>query len=244
MATRPTRPPRSTREYYDEFAGWYERKRAHGYHALVDRLEADLACRYARGGDALEAGCGTGLILRRVAEVARSAQGIDLSRGMLALAADRRLRVAQGDLGALPFPDARFDLVYSFKVLAHVQPIQRALAELARVTRPGGHLLLEFYNAWSLRHLVRRLRPGLAISEHTHDREVYTRYDRLADVRRWLPPEVEVIGLRGVRVLSPLPHLHGLPVTGPIMGALERWAADMPGLRRFGGFLIVIAKKR
>ncbi|HJZ83926.1 MAG TPA: class I SAM-dependent methyltransferase [Polyangia bacterium] len=235
---------RPAREYYDEFADWYERERAGpGYHALIDGLEAELACRYGAGAGVLEAGCGSGLILQRVALVARRAHGVDLSRGMLARADERGLAVAQSDLCALPFPAHHFDLVYSFKVLAHVEPIERALSELVRVTRPGGHLLLEFYNPRSLRYLVRRLRPPRPISERTREDAVFTRFDTLGDVKRYLPPGVTVLGVRGVRVLTPLPQLHKLPLLGRVLGALETWAADAPALRRLGGFLIVIARK-
>ena len=57
----------ATRAYYDEFSNWYERDRGHGYHALIDDLEVEIATPYARDGRVLEVGCGTGLILSRLA---------------------------------------------------------------------------------------------------------------------------------------------------------------------------------
>jgi SAM-dependent methyltransferase len=143
----------------------------------------------------------------------------------------------------VPFPDAHFDLVYSFKVLAHVRPIEEAVHELVRVTKPGGHLLLEFYNSWSLRHVIKRLRPPLRVSEKRKDDEVYTRYDDLASIRRMLPADAEIIGLRGVRVFAALPQALRAPVLGPALTRLETWAADAPALRRLGGFLIVIVRR-
>ncbi|MEM9491608.1 MAG: class I SAM-dependent methyltransferase, partial [Myxococcota bacterium] len=59
--------PLDNRTYYDDFAGWYERQRGHGYHQLIDDLEVDVLARYGRGGRILEVGCGTGLILGRAA---------------------------------------------------------------------------------------------------------------------------------------------------------------------------------
>jgi SAM-dependent methyltransferase len=235
---------RENQSYYDEFAAGYEAERHHGYHALVDDLESELACRYGAGGDVLEAGCGTGLILRRVHAVARSAYGADLSRGMLAGTTRRGLPCVQATLTTLPFARERFDLVYSFKVLAHVEPIADALAELARVTRPGGRLLLEFYNQRSLRYWIRRLRPPLAISARTREDAVFTRFDTIETIRQVLPEEVAIEGVRGVRVLTPVPHAFRLPGVGPLLSRAERWAADAPRLRDFGGFLIVIARKR
>jgi ubiquinone/menaquinone biosynthesis C-methylase UbiE len=232
-----------TKEYYDDFASWYERERSFGYHALVDRLEAELACRYGVGGRVLEAGCGTGLILQHVRAVAKEAHGLDLSRGMLERAVSRELSCVQGSVTHVPFPDDHFDLVYSFKVLAHVHDIVGAVAELVRVTRPGGHLLLEFYNSWSLRHVIKRLRPPIRISARRKDDEVYTRYDDLSSIRRILPAGTEIVGLRGVRVFAALPQALRAPVIGPLLTRLETWAADAPALRRLGGFLIVVIRK-
>ena len=81
--------------YYDEFADWYERDRHRGYHRMLDDLEVETVKRYGAGTDVLEAGCGTGLILHRTAEFARSAVGIDLSSGMLKRARERGLDVVR-----------------------------------------------------------------------------------------------------------------------------------------------------
>src|SRR5262245_38691201 len=143
-----------TRAYYDEFAARYEDRRDGrdhgGYHDLLDALEADMVRRYGTGSDVLEVGCGTGLVLARIREFARAATGVDLSPGMLAKARARGLDVREGSATELPFGDHAFDVVCSFKVLAHVRDVRRALAEMARVTRPRGVVLAEFYNPRSL----------------------------------------------------------------------------------------------
>jgi len=230
-------------DYYDEFAEWYERERGKGYHQLIDDLEVDLVERYGRGAEVLEVGCGTGLILERVARFAEHAWGIDLSAGMLEKARARKLDVARASVVDLPFADERFDVVYSFKVLSHVEPIREALAEMARVTRRGGYLLLEFYNRMSLRYLIKRVKPAHAISDRVKDTAIFTRYDTLADVRSYLPPGCHVVTLRGVRVITPSAALHRLPTVGALLGRVERGVADAPLLRRLGGFLIVVAQK-
>lgn len=231
------------RDYYDEFSQRYEERRHHGYHALIDRLEIDLAVRFAEGRDVLEAGCGTGLILRALAQKARRAVGIDLSAGMLSHARGRGLDVVQASITDLPFADESFDVVCSFKVLAHIEQIERAVQEMSRVTRPGGHLVLEFYNPYSLRGLVKRLKPATAISHRVDDEAVYTRYDTLGDVERLLPPGHTIIDLRGVRVLTPAAVVFDIAPVGRMLGWLERLAADAPGLRRLGGFLIAVVRK-
>jgi SAM-dependent methyltransferase len=152
--------------------------------------------------------------------------------------------VVQGSATALPYPDASFDLVYSFKVLAHVADIRTALAEMARVTRPGGHVLAEFYNALSLRYLIKKLKPPTAISEQTRDDAVYTRYDTPARIKRHLPPTLAYRTMRGVRIVTPVSHVHRLPGLGGLMRRAEERLADLPGARALGGFLIVVAQRQ
>src|SRR3954454_427266 len=162
MSAAPT-----TQDYYDRFSATYEAERHHGYHRLIDELELGLIRKYGAGRDVFEAGCGTGLLLKEAAAVARSAVGLDLSRGMLGPARARGLKVVQGSVTHVPLPSQSFDLVYSMKVLAHIPPIEAAVAELARLTRPGGHLLLEFYNPLSLPYLAKRLGGPGRIAEGT-----------------------------------------------------------------------------
>jgi ubiquinone/menaquinone biosynthesis C-methylase UbiE len=150
----------------------------------------------------------------------------------------------QGSLTDVPLPSASVDLVYSMKVLAHVPPIAQALAELSRLCRPGGHLLLEFYNPWSLRYLAKRAGGPGHIAEGTTEKDVYTRFDTLAAARSYLPADVEFVGVRGVRVVTPSSHVFAIPSLGRLFSWAERKACDAPLLRNLGGFLILIARKR
>jgi ubiquinone/menaquinone biosynthesis C-methylase UbiE len=232
------------RAYYDEFAGWYEKERHLPYHRMLDDLEVDLVERYAYGKTVLEVGCGTGLILHRVARFARSAVGIDLSGGMLVKAQQRGLRVAQASATALPIATASVDVAYSFKVLAHIPDIQGAMREMARVVRPGGWVLAEFYNARSLRRLVKAVKPPSAVSSTTHDEHVFTRYDDAAAIRSYLPPELTWAATRGIRVITPVAKLHEIPVLGAAVRWVEHQLADLPGARDVGGFLVACCQRQ
>ena len=232
------------RAYYDDFAGWYERERHLPYHRMLDDLEVELVARYGTRKDVLEVGCGTGLILERVAGFARTARGIDLSPGMLARAVARGLAVAQASATALPIATASVDVAYSFKVLAHVPDLAAALREMARVVRPGGWVLAEFYNARSLRRLVKALKPPTAVSETTHDEHVFTRYDDAAAIRSYLPPELDWVTTRGIRVITPVAKVLELPVLGPAVRWAEHRLADLPGARGAGGFLVACCRRR
>ncbi|HEX4419937.1 MAG TPA: class I SAM-dependent methyltransferase [Kofleriaceae bacterium] len=232
------------RAYYDDFAGWYEKERHLPYHRMLDDLEVELVERYAAGKDLLEVGCGTGLILHRTARIARSAAGIDLSGGMLMKAQQRGLRVAQGSATALPIATGSIDVAYSFKVLAHIPDIAGAMREMARVVRPGGWVLAEFYNARSLRRLVKALKSPSAVSATTNDEHVFTRYDDPAAIRGYLPPELDWVASRGIRVITPVAKILEVPVLGSAVRWAEHRLADLPGVRSVGGFLVACCRRR
>jgi ubiquinone/menaquinone biosynthesis C-methylase UbiE len=236
----------SNRKYYDAFAEGYEDHRGEndpgGYHELVDELESGFVERFAAARDLLEVGCGTGLLLRRFARFTKSAKGVDLSPGMLERARERGLDVVEGSATALPFGDASFDVVCSFKVLAHVPDIGTALREMARVTRPGGHVLAEFYNPHSLRGLVKRFGPAGRIAASAHESNVYTRFDSPRAVSALVPPGCSIVTARGVRIATPTAHVMKSTVGRKFFGGVERLLCDSP-LRVFGGFYIVALQK-
>ena len=236
----------ATRAYYDEFSKSYEQHRrpndGNGYHALVDDLEVELCARYGTGRDLLECGCGTGLILERLAEFGRRAAGIDLSPGMLELARARGLEVKEGSVTALPFADASFDVTCSFKVLAHVPDIGKALSEMARVTRPGGVVLAEFYNPLSFRGLAKRLGPAGKISSRTRESAVYTRFDAPWVVPRLLPPNTRIEAARGIRIVTPAAVAMRIPGLRGLLRHAERRLCDSPAAF-LGGFYVAVIRK-
>ncbi|HEY1955195.1 MAG TPA: class I SAM-dependent methyltransferase [Polyangiaceae bacterium] len=235
------------RDYYDEFSAAYEARRRpndpNGYHALVDDLEIEVVERYGQGRDVLECGCGTGLLLERIRSFARRAQGIDLSPGMLDKARARGLDVREASVTDIPFPDASFDVACSFKVLAHVEDIRAALAEMTRVTRPGGVVLAEFYNPLSLRGLVKRLGPAGRVSHKTRESAMYTRFDAPWKIEALFPPGVHIEARWGVRIVTPAALAMRVPGLRAILPRVERRLAPTPAAY-FAGFHVVVARKR
>jgi ubiquinone/menaquinone biosynthesis C-methylase UbiE len=231
------------RAYYDDFAATYERGRDRGYHALVDEIEASVLIPFAREKRVLEVGCGTGLVLGRVAAVAREAVGVDLSPGMLSVARQRGLEVREGSATELPFAEATFDVVCSFKVLAHVPELDRALSEIDRVLVPGGVAVLEFYNRRSLRYLGRLAAGARAIGRAHRESDISTRWDTLRSIERRLPRSLRPIDHHGVRIVTPFAALHEVPLVRAVLGSAERRFAHGP-LAKFGGFLVIVAQKR
>lgn len=102
------------------------------------------------GGQALINGCGTGLYLQKLAPFYDRVWGIDIEPRYLEAV---RLRIppqeaVRGACEYLPWPDQSMDLVFSHEVLEHVADDRRAMAEMARVIKPGGYIVLFVPNRW------------------------------------------------------------------------------------------------
>jgi len=236
----------ANRDYYDSFSRQYERHRGNndpgGYHELLDELEAEFVRRFGAGGDILEVGCGTGLVLARIASFARSARGVDLSPGMLEKARERGLDVVEGSATSLPFADNSFDATCSFKVLAHVPEIEKALSEMARVTRPGGTVIAEFYNPFSFRGLVKHLTPPRAIAQDAHEGQVFTRFDSPKRAQELAPSGCQFVCSRGIRIFTPTAHAMRIPGLRILLRLAETRLCDSPA-KVFGGFYAAAYKK-
>ena len=106
------------------------------------RLERCLTALHDAHGDLLEVGCGAGRNLRAFAHYRPDLrlQGVDISTRALeeAWQAGGPIIYKLGDALNLPYADASFDIVVLFDVLEHVPDVGRAVAEVARVLRPGG----------------------------------------------------------------------------------------------------------
>jgi SAM-dependent methyltransferase len=102
------------------------------------------------GSTVLDAGCGAGRWSIQVAARGGRVVGLDAGRSVEIAHRNGRpwgLECVQGDVSALPFASASFDLVYSLGVLHHVDATERAAAELVRTLRPGGLCLVYVYYA-------------------------------------------------------------------------------------------------
>jgi len=102
-------------------------------------------------GSALDVGCGTGVLAARLADSGYEMVGVDPSEGMLRVLEEKtsRVRAVRASGPALPFPDDSFDLVLSVAVMHHIaaaDEVRRTLAEMVRVTRRGGRILVWDHN--------------------------------------------------------------------------------------------------
>jgi ubiquinone/menaquinone biosynthesis C-methylase UbiE len=143
---------------------------AEDYDTFIDRLAGPLAerlCELARiapGAHVLDVGCGTGVATRRAA--ARTGAtgrvlGIDISPGMIEAArrnTNSHVDLAVMDAEALEFEPGSFDAVVSLCAVLHFPSLERAIAEMHRVLKPGGTLAVAFGRP--------RPESGMALARH------------------------------------------------------------------------------
>jgi ubiquinone/menaquinone biosynthesis C-methylase UbiE len=128
----------------------------------------------------LDAGCGDCAHSIRLAKRGFLVEAIDVSETVLELARENikargfedRIHIQHGNLLALPFEDGTFSYALCGGVLMHIPDVDKAIAELARVLRAGGTLVVSETNMYSLeaivlRNLKRLLRKGKAVLKRT-----------------------------------------------------------------------------
>ncbi len=134
------------------------------------RIFFDLLDRELRGESALrvlEVGCGAGGMLGPLQRYG-TVHGLDIDRDYVQYCAQRGFqRVLCGSGYELPFPDASFDLVCLFDTIEHIPEEQLAMAEIARVLKPGGRVFFSvpaYQWLWSqndkIAHHCRRYTAG------------------------------------------------------------------------------------
>ncbi len=145
--TSEARPSQQRPDHYDSFADAYARANENG---LFTRWYARPAVLHALGDvtgrRVLDAGCGAGPLLADLEERGATVSGFDASPEMIRLARQRLgseadLTVADLTL-SLPYDDESFDDAAAVLVLHYLEDWSRPLAELRRVLRPGGRLIV------------------------------------------------------------------------------------------------------
>jgi SAM-dependent methyltransferase len=122
-------------------------------------VEKYLAHRLRPDAEVLSVGCGPGVVLAAVARTDSSikATGVDVSAERVRQAIARnqgnpRMQFVPGDAQAMEFPSNRFDLVYCRMLMQYLREKQKAVAEMTRVCKPGGTVLLQDLDGQLLWH--------------------------------------------------------------------------------------------
>ena len=165
--------------------------------------------KYVIGEKILDAGCGEGITLEKLVKQFPKAEieGIDIDPENVVICRDHNLPVREASVLDLPYEDATFDTCLFIEVIEHLHQPEKALSDLARVTKPGGRVIVVYPVDWAMR-LARII--CLKFKEAAFDP---------GHVRQWRAREVKPImqryGLTPIVELS-LPlwpfMLHGLVV--------------------------------
>ncbi|MGE0765705.1 MAG: class I SAM-dependent methyltransferase [Hyphomicrobiaceae bacterium] len=148
----------------------YEQWRQSDLGAITEDLQSRLLLRLIGGVASkavLDVGCGDGTFAIELAQRGGSVSAIDASCEMIdaarKIAKARQVQIAfdVSAAQALPFPQASFDVVVAKTVLCFVDDAAPVFAELARVLRPGGKLVIGELGRWSTWAASRRIRSWL-----------------------------------------------------------------------------------
>ena len=146
-------------DWPDRYDLWFETQVGkavlrHESELILDMLQP------GRGEHILDAGSGTGIFTREFLARGADVVGLDISYAMLRRAADKNAvfarRVVTADMARLPFGDCAFDKTVSVTAIEFIADERRAVAELFRVTKRGGVIVVATLNSLSLWALQRR----------------------------------------------------------------------------------------
>lgn len=162
--------PREASAESDSLVKSYSRWRSSRLGQITDRLEERLVLELlgdVKGLDVLDVGCGDGALASAMSRRGGRVTGLDPGSRMLQAARRRAeaesvdLHLVPGRAEALPFADATFDRVVAVTVLCFIPQADQAIAEMARVLKPGGRLVIGELGRWSLWAAIRRIRAWL-----------------------------------------------------------------------------------
>jgi ubiquinone/menaquinone biosynthesis C-methylase UbiE len=115
------------------------------------------------GKKVLEIGCGQGADLYEFARHGAEVYGCDMTRKHCQISREflnclgKTAHIVQADARSLPYSSNSFDLVYSFGVLLLIKELDAAINEIHRVLKPGGSVIVMFYNRLSLHYYLKTL---------------------------------------------------------------------------------------
>lgn len=161
-------------------SAWHEAQRRAGLQGTLREMAArgthdkvlELLARHAppeRRPDALDIGAGAGALSRKLADGGWRVAACDLYPDAFAA---EGIECRGVDGGRLPYPDAHFDIAVAVELLEHIEAHEALFAEVWRVLRPGGLLLITTPNILSLKSRVAFLLTGYPYSFPTLDPSV------------------------------------------------------------------------
>jgi 2-polyprenyl-3-methyl-5-hydroxy-6-metoxy-1,4-benzoquinol methylase len=134
-----------TKEHYDQLAPSYiELRQPYGAQRRRDTI-FDL-CRLLEIGYLLDAGAADGMMSGRLADLGWSVTAVDISARLLKLPLERSFSQVVADVETMPLRDSIFDLVVCTEVFEHLADYRRAVQEISRIMKSGGHAVVSVPN--------------------------------------------------------------------------------------------------
>ena len=217
--------------------GSYIRWRSSRLGAITDRLEQALLLELLgplTGKMLLDVGCGDGALAAVLARGGARVTGLDADPAMVAAARQRAKReavpltVVEGKGEALPFPSDKFDVTLAVTSLCFIPDATQAIAEMARVLKPGGRLVIGELGRWSLWSLQRRVRSWLG--SPTWRAAAFRTAGELRSLMR--AAGLDVIAIRGAAYYPPFAP------AAELLAPLDSWLGRTTS---FGAAFIVVA---
>ncbi|MBV1879113.1 MAG: class I SAM-dependent methyltransferase [Pseudomonadales bacterium] len=105
---------------------------------------------FKRGGIALDVGCGNGKFVQKLSALGWQASGVEFSESAAKAGISAGLKITVGTLEEAQYPDASFDLISARHLIEHLPNPVQFMAEITRLLRPGGRLLIRTPNSNAL----------------------------------------------------------------------------------------------
>lgn len=239
------------------------------YAKFLENWDAGFYAKYAGalrpatpGGRALDVGCGVGQVVARLTAEGFEAHGVDVSEPNIGRALKHSPLCRLYDGRRLPFENGAFDTVGALNVLEHVEEPEAFLAELVRVARPGGRVVVSSPNFLrvlgpgyhprmrGLGNRWRNLRGLLARRRALTGPAATVRFERMPPIMRqpFQPDDDAIIATNPVEIAAGLARsgavLERVDCTDRVVPALLEWLLNATPLRWAMLNAFVVARKR
>lgn len=201
---------KSKEQIKSELAGQYYGKTAEEYDSIraddprrraVIEIQKNITRSFLKDAgksNILDVACGTGRFFELYAP--REIYGIDISSDMLKIAGKRKgvKKVMVADAEKIPFKDNTFDVVNTSQFMMHTPFYKNVISDMTRVAKPGGSIIIDFPNRYSISYFFTRRRVKTGVFRH------YNMFTKRQIYEIAKENNLEIKEIRGTVVFSPM----------------------------------------
>ena len=224
--------------------------------SYAERLLGDKIAtirRHVQPGLLVDLCCGNGEHLFALPDLGVESLGIDFSRPFVQHAREKaeglglkHIHFEVGDARAIPLADGSVSTLYALSALYVIPGVDKVMAEIGRILRPGGRCILDLGNARSLNSICVRAYPELPPSFHVTVAEM-ERLCQVNGLRKVEHRRFQILPLWAGKPRWMWPLLH--PVWKPLMSRrirgrmIDEWISSAPLFRRFSFRHVIVCEK-